>query len=765
MRNALWAAALVLGAMTAACHETDHLGGWFAFRVDVDADWGSRVAGEPITLTVAVRDGTGALSRRSRGVLLELVGPGGNIGSVGFVAPLVVAVPEEGTATVDVAPLRAGRFRLRATGPDATPWLSPRFTVTPAEPAAVQFVSGPRDAWEDDPQSVQVEVLDAYGNRVVEGAPTLVRLADGEGALIDEAPSIAGLATLDPVVLPVGTSVVTANAAGLEADQAEVTSGGVMVGGVAQYERVPVKFDDAFGASALDYEQIRQEPIAGATVQLVAGTTVLRTSTTGEDGSYRLAVPSDAASGQPLTVRVLAESRRPRLQVADNTAGGRVFALESEPFEPGANVVFVDLLASSGWTGSGYQERAAAPFALMDTVRRASWSLVPQWLDSLPRLTIFWSEGNRPVSGDEADGAIGTSHFQVDKDALYVLGAEDEDTDEYDTAVVVHEWGHFLFARGLGRSDTIGGTHGAGYVLDARTAYEEGVCNVLGAITGLAGGNYYSDTSGPLQGRGWLEKLDENLAYDPIPGWYSEGSVQTLVFDLFDAANDAAEDFDNVSYGAAGTLELLVETLDQGNYATVFTLLQAAETLHAEDSAALRALADWHLIDPDDSGGWEANLPLFRAIPAEGGSASLQLEAAVEGSARDWGARASANRWVSFVGDGRTWEVRTASEQDVDLYVSENGWPLLETRSASGYETLIVTTRPGALYVANVRSWEEGDFRFGATLEARPQGAPLKKQPPAWARPLLHGASPSPRRRALVKRFRGNVRVMRSSAR
>jgi hypothetical protein len=56
---------------------------------------------------------------------------------------------------------------------------------------------------------------------------------------------------------------------------------------------------------------------------------------------------------------------------------------------------------------------------------------------------------------------------------MFLLGKEDVDTDEFDTHVVVHEWGHY-FESAVSRSDSPGGNHALGDLLDARLAFGEG---------------------------------------------------------------------------------------------------------------------------------------------------------------------------------------------------------------------------------------------------------------------------------------------------
>lgn len=88
-------------------------------------------------------------------------------------------------------------------------------------------------------------------------------------------------------------------------------------------------------------------------------------------------------------------------------------------------------------------------------------------------LKVNWSVNNVPQSGDKARGLIRTSHFAPDDNQLYILGKDGVDTDEFDTHVIAHEWGHFYQAN-ISRSDSTGGRHGPGDVLDPRLAFGEG---------------------------------------------------------------------------------------------------------------------------------------------------------------------------------------------------------------------------------------------------------------------------------------------------
>jgi len=76
---------------------------------------------------------------------------------------------------------------------------------------------------------------------------------------------------------------------------------------------------------------------------------------------------------------------------------------------------------------------------------------------------------------------------------IRILGDENNDTDEYDAHVVVHEFGHY-FENSLSRADSIGGPHTQSDRLDARIAFGEGWGNALSGM--ILDDPVYRDSSG-----------------------------------------------------------------------------------------------------------------------------------------------------------------------------------------------------------------------------------------------------------------------------
>lgn len=286
-------------------------------------------------------------------------------------------------------------------------------------------------------------------------------------------------------------------------------------------------------------------------------------------------------------------------RTTDNTNGNALYVLDGSIASSGSANSTRNLNAGSGWDGTSYAStRASAPFSILypiyDTIQQFA-AADPDV--AFPALEFRWSANNRPASGDLTTGDIGTSFYNGE--AVYILGAADNDTDEFDHHIIVHEWGHY-FENKLSRSDSIGGPHGSGDVLDPRVAMGEGFGNALSGIS--LNDPIYRDTSGAGQASGFSFNLESNVAANP--GWYNEGSVQSVLYDLFDAADDGA---DTISLGIGPIYNAFVSQ-DYRNtpfYTTIFAYLHRIETDNASSASAIRAIATERGINgtgPDGAG-------------------------------------------------------------------------------------------------------------------------------------------------------------------
>ena len=244
------------------------------------------------------------------------------------------------------------------------------------------------------------------------------------------------------------------------------------------------------------------------------------------------------------------------------------------------------------------------PFAISDSALQAAEAFLAVDPNlKLPALDINWSPNNVPSGGATSKGKIGTSHW--DGTALYILGAEDNDADEYDDHVIVHEWGHY-FEDMVSRSDSIGGSHGNGDVLDPRVAFGEGFGNALSAMV-LYPASKYVDTYGREQRKGFYMDMEDN-SEDYNPGWFSEAAVQTILYDLFDPDDEPG--IDEVSLGLAPLYAIFVgEQTDTQAWTTVFSFVHALKTANPSIVNEIDQLLDRHAIEPiiDEWGSTEDN--------------------------------------------------------------------------------------------------------------------------------------------------------------
>jgi hypothetical protein len=378
----------------------------------------------------------------------------------------------------------------------------------------------------------------------------------------------------------------------------------ITVAGTMTFDSVP-----AVAGLGLDYSATQPKPARGITVELVSGGTVLASATTDSAGGYSFDVPQS----QDVVLRVRAEMIRVgapswSFTVVDNLQADTLYTLESGTFNTGTAASIRNLHAASGWDGSHYgAARAAAPFAILDTVYDAvQLVLTAAPALSFPPLVLHWSTANASTLGasgapDVDTGEIGTSFFRTGL-GIYLLGAEDDDTDEYDRHVVAHEWGHY-FESVFSRSDSIGGPHTRHDQLDLRVAFGEGWGNAFSAM--VTGESVYRDSFGPRQAKTFAFDVEGPVPAAPgnrNPGWYSEESVQEILYDLYDSHVDLIRNTlvaDNVALGFAPLYDALVGPQRNSVALTsIFPLIDALRDGRPADAPLIDAIVTAQNIAP-----------------------------------------------------------------------------------------------------------------------------------------------------------------------
>jgi hypothetical protein len=284
------------------------------------------------------------------------------------------------------------------------------------------------------------------------------------------------------------------------------------ISGTALYQKIDVT------DSGLDLTHPVMFPIRNARVEVRNSISQLvSVSETDAFGRFTLAVPFDPN----LTVQVLSRIRAYDLRVADNTNQNVLYAISGkvDGTAGNSNLLLMDTNRLSGAFNILEEIQRAN-----DTVRTADPNLPP-----IP-VTVFWSKNNTHTLGNPAAGLIGTSEFNVANNTAYILGDRDTDSDEYDDAVIAHEYAHMLAAK-YSRDDSPGGPHYLGDMLDPRLSWSEGWADFFSSA--VRNDAIWRDSHGPNGSQVLRYDLSDNSpAADPHPGYWSEASVQSLLWSL-----------------------------------------------------------------------------------------------------------------------------------------------------------------------------------------------------------------------------------------
>ncbi len=622
----------------------------------------------------------------------------------------------EGVAVFDDLTLTKAQpgYTVKALAQDLDAATSAQFTVRAGAPAALVFAKTPPFGCDGLVLSpfVEVKLLDAFDNEADAAVDVTLAVAEGDGA------GLSGTATVQTV-----HGVARFADAGVQLAEPPETGTGVMlsasspelgdatsdpfviwtcdvVNGIASYDSVPATLQ------GLKYDQTVETAIRAAHVQIVddADGALLAEGVTSSKGKFTLGV----VSGVPLVrVRIFSRTVWPPIRVQDNTDGGALYTVESEPFDPTDSAKQL-VHAGSGWTGKKYGEpRLAAPFSILDTAYEAAQAVLEVRNPALPQAVFNWSVDNRPEQGNPAKGQITSTHFSPYENAVYLMGKQNAQTDEYDRHTIIHEWTHWLESN-LGRSDSFGGVHWLGARIEPRLAFGEGVADAMPGIV-LHPDSTYAMTFGKKQGKGWGFDVDVNAGgEDKHPGWFSEVSVAAMVYDVFD---DEDEPWDTISLGLGPVLDVLTgahKTTDA--FTTIFTFMHALKTAFPELNGAINALTAKHSMSPvadqwgaaeTNDGGWEQNLPVYRTAMINGASLALPILGEPPQQMM------FSTRFIRFTGNGAGITVAAQSLIDVDMFVFRRGALLAHTANTAT-NSVTVQTSDGAEYVIALRGVQNG---------------------------------------------------------
>jgi len=523
----------------------------------------------------------------------------------------------------------------------------------------------------------------------------------------------------------------------------------ITLSGRITFDLVPSRLTPPPTRAFLDFGSVQTAPARGITVELidaVDGVTVLGAGQTDVDGAYSIVVPN-LADALLRTRAQLVKAGAPGwdFRVVDNFVrpgnpnGDALYVVDGAIFNTGVADLTRDLHAESGWDGSSYSApRAAAPLAILDLIYDGvALILSADPTVILPPLDIHWSPENRPAFGadgtpDVAMGELGTSFFRSGPGGgIFLLGAEAVDTEEYDRHVIAHEWGHYLEAQ-FSRSDSIGGPHTTGDQLDMRVAFGEGWGNALSAM--VTGDSVYRDTFTAGLALGFAFDIEGEARQNP--GWYSEFSVQEILYDIFDATQDLQLGTivtDEVSLGFGPIFDVFVNVQRTTPVLTsLFPFVNAIKAGNPGAAAAIDALLGVHNIEPiiDDYGSTEDNagspasadiLPIYTQLTVNGGAVNVcstdEFSSGSTGSTNKLGSRRYL-RFQAMAGGTHTFSAVTTgapagTSTDPDMWLHRVG------RFLPGLPTEVSDDRPSpSCDQSNLSACSETfTFQLGANLD------------------------------------------------
>ncbi len=377
-------------------------------------------------------------------------------------------------------------------------------------------------------------------------------------------------------------------------------AGVVTISGVVRFQRVPFL---TVGSRGLNYAAPELQPAREVEIRVLeAGSLApMSSAITDANGAYSFTVPGDTDVAIQVMARTVRVGRW-NVRVQDGVGGLLPYSYTSPAFNSSTALqditVPTGIAADGTATGSG---RASGPFAILDTIYTAMQAILAVAPETeFPTLYVDW--------GAQSEGTFFTT---LDGQHIALLSDLTEDTDEFDQHVVAHEFGHYI-EHNFSRSDSIGGPHTLGDLLDMRVAFGEGFGYAFAAMV-----LDDTDSRDSFVNNGNHVSFGFNVENTPGTGcWCSESSVWSILWDLYDAVPDGS---DNIALGFAPIWEVMTGAQRVTPAMTsIFSFAAALKAARPGDVDGIDALLAAHNITGtgiDAFASTQASTPLVGLLP------------------------------------------------------------------------------------------------------------------------------------------------------
>jgi hypothetical protein len=163
-------------------------------------------------------------------------------------------------------------------------------------------------------------------------------------------------------------------------------------------------------------------------------------------------------------------------------------------------------------------------------------------------------------------------------------------------------------------------------MLDIRLAFGEGFATAFSSM--IRDNQFYVDTSSTQQASSGVVSDVEVGGFRSNPGWYSEASVYSILYDLYDATNDTG---DTLTLGFTPIYNALIGSeKNTSAFTSIFSFITAIKTENPGNDTAIDAITSNESIAPitDIYGTGRSNrtqnsTPLYTSLSVGGGSVSI----------------------------------------------------------------------------------------------------------------------------------------------